>query len=203
MFGCSGSSDGLAALRVNVGKVACNATNGVYVGRVVDVTMYSAVEQAATPVYVVERDGRRLNAPPSNTIVADDRCADGQPPPESPGIPRPATTMDSPRIDPGLGPVATEFSGRLRTSQGELLELAVARGTITAKWSSHRCDMTEAEVIDFLLSLNHGHSARVTNRIRAERSCGGSMQVFETTGARFEQYRAGRINDAEILRGLR
>src|SRR5688572_10777450 len=75
---CSGWGDESAALRANVGKSACNPTNGVYRGRIVDVTTYSASGQSPELVYVVERDGRRLNAPVGNTTVAE-RCPDGQP----------------------------------------------------------------------------------------------------------------------------
>jgi hypothetical protein len=67
----------VAEMRANIGKVACNATNGVYRGLIVDVTTYGA-GQAAQPVYVVERDGRRQNAPPGNVRIAA-KCSDGQP----------------------------------------------------------------------------------------------------------------------------
>jgi hypothetical protein len=207
IVGCSGRSDESAALRGNIGKVACNATNGVYVGRIVDVTRYSAAGQRATLVYVVEREreGRRLNAPPANTVVVADRCSDGQPaagPSTTPLSPSDPATPSA-QIDPALVSVATEFSRRLVAHQGDLQELRSTGGTIRAKWSSKRCEMTEAEVIDFLLSLNRGHPAGLAENIEAERTCKGSVQTFSATGDRFQQYRTGKINDADILRGLR
>src|SRR6266545_4026933 len=111
VVGCSGTSDKLASLRPNVGKVACNATNGVYVGRIVDVTVYSASGQPPAPVYVVERDGRRRNAPPGNTVIVPDRCSDGQPAPSASTTPQPRPSPA--KVDPALASVATEFSRRL------------------------------------------------------------------------------------------
>lgn len=108
---CS-TTDRTAELRANIGKAACNQVNGVYRGRIVDVTLYSAAGQSPELVYVVERDGRRQNAPVGNTTVAD-RCADGQPD-QNVGASASAGSAPSTDVDPSLLPVATEFSGRLR-----------------------------------------------------------------------------------------
>lgn len=76
---CTDPDQDLAALRANVGKNACNAANGAYRGRIVDVTHYSAAGQSPSAVYVVERQGRRINAPSGNTSVVTGNCPDGQP----------------------------------------------------------------------------------------------------------------------------
>jgi hypothetical protein len=192
-------------MRLNIGKVACNATNGVYVGRIVDVAMYSAVGQAASPVYVVEREpaGRRQNSPPGNTVVVPDRCSDGQPATQAQALRGSAPASAPVTVDPTLANVATEFSRRLINLHGTLQSLQSRDGTITVKWTSAHCDMAEGEVIDFLLSLNRGHPGKVNEAIAAERTCEGSTRRFATTAERVEEYRAGRINDTEILRGLR
>ncbi len=198
--GCAGSSGDLAALRPSIGQVACNATNGMYRGAIVDVAMYSAAGQAPTPVYVVERDGRRSNAPPANTVVVPDRCPDGQPlAPAPPTVPAAA----APKVASDLARVNAEFSRRLDAFQGELRSLQASRGVIIAIWTSKRCDMAEAEVIDLLLSLVGGHPGRITLDVRGERTCDGSARTFRITGDQFEQYRAGSISDLEVLRGLR
>jgi hypothetical protein len=70
-------------MRRNIGPNACNATNGVYRGNIVDVTSYAAVGQQRSLIYVVERDGVRSNAPPGNVVIAD-RRPDGEPETQSP-----------------------------------------------------------------------------------------------------------------------
>jgi hypothetical protein len=202
IVGCSGAVDEFAALRVNIGKVACNATNGMYVGPIVDVRMYSAAGQAASPVYVVERDGRLINRQPENTVVVAERCSDGQPtvPVQKTSAPRAVT--DSGTVDSELANVEVEFKRRLLPYQGNLRELSESSGIITVKWTSQRCDMTEGEVIDFLLSLIRHHRTKISGSIRAQRTCESSTRAFETTGKIFEQYRDGQVNDAEILRSL-
>jgi hypothetical protein len=103
------------ALSQNIGKSACNANNGTYRGRIVDVVQFAGSGQSLTWVYVVERDGRRVNAPPDSTTVAA-RCPDGQPsqPTAAPVTP----TAGKPVISPVLQSTATEFSRRLGSSQG-------------------------------------------------------------------------------------
>lgn len=199
--GCSGTVDETTALRANIGKSACNQTNGVYRGRIVDVTAYSASGQSPELVYVVERDGRRQNAPVRNTTVAE-VCLDGQPTHSGSaktGSPAPPVAD----VDSNLQAVATEFSRRLRAYQGSLAYLKVSSGTLNAKWTSQRCDMTEGEVIDLLLSINRGHPAPFAHGIEAERTCGGTVRKFSAAAGRFQEYRTGRINDPEMLRGLK
>jgi hypothetical protein len=189
------------ALRQNIGKAACNATNGVYRGRIVDVAYYSPPGQGASWVYVVEREGRRQNAPPDNTTVAD-RCPDGQPTGSAPAVQgRTAPAAGPPVISPAMQKVATEFSGRLVAYKGQLTELSLS-SRIVARWTSQRCEMTEGEVIDFLISLHRGHPGPINANIEATRECGGKSRLFKTTGARFQLYRTGKINDPEILKGL-
>jgi hypothetical protein len=63
--------------------------------------------------------------------------------------------------------------------------------------------MVEAEIIDFMLSLNRGHAAPVKVNIAARIVCGGKTRIFQTTASNFELYRAGKINDLAILKGLK
>jgi hypothetical protein len=104
---------------------------------------------------------------------------------------------------PSADIVRAEFTKRLGAYQGELQLLEIGPGGVAAKWRSGRCDMLEGEVIDFLISLHRGHSARVPGAIKAERVCGGETRHFQTTASQFDQYRTGRINDAAVLRGVR
>jgi hypothetical protein len=198
---CSATTDPTAELRANIGKAACNQVNGVYRGRIVDVTLYSGADQSPVLVYVVERDGRRQNAPVGNTTVAD-RCPDGQP---NPNLTPPASggSATAAEVDPNLRAVATYFSGRLRAHQGTLNALTMSSRGLKALWTSQRCDMIEGEVIDLLLSINRGHPGLFNQGIEAERSCGGTVRRFSAAPGRFEKYRTGKINDPEILRGLK
>ena len=199
---CSATTtDQAAELRANIGKSACNQVNGVYRGRIVDVTLYSASGQSPELVYVVERDGRRQNAPVGNTTVAE-RCPDGQPAPNSTAPPS-SQSSGAAEVDPSLQAVAAEFSGRLRAYQGTLNVLTMSSGSLNARWTSQRCDMTQGEVIDLLLSINRGHPGPFNQGIEAERSCGGTVRTFSAAPGRFQQYRTGKINDPDILRGLK
>ncbi len=199
---CSATTtDRAAELRTNIGKAACNQVNGVYRGRIVDVTLYSASGQSPELVYVVERDGRRQNAPVGNTTVAD-RCPDGQPAPDS-TAPASGQSAIAAEVEPSLQAVAAEFTGRLQAYQGTLNVLKMSSRGLNARWTSQRCDMTEGEVIDLLLSINRGHPDPFNQGIEAERSCGGTARRFSAAPCRFQQYRTGKINDPEILRGLK
>lgn len=64
-------SDPLDPYRVNIGKTAFNATNGVEIGRIVDVGWYEAVGQRPHPVYKVQRHGDIRNSPVDNVIARD------------------------------------------------------------------------------------------------------------------------------------
>lgn len=197
---CSENSvDPTAELRANIGKVACNQSTGVYRGRIVDVTLYTA-GQSPEPVYVVDRDGQRQNAPVGNTTVAE-RCGDGQP--ASAAAATAVATPPAADVDPSLQAVATEFSKRLRAYQGTLVELKQSPKVLSAKWTSQRCDMAEGEVIDLLLSINRGHHAPLNVRIEGDRTCSGATRRFSTSAGRFQQYRSGKINDLAILQGLK
>jgi len=203
-FGCSdGTAEQAAQLRANIGKSACNQVNGAYRGRIVDVTLYAAAGQSAELVYVVERDGRRQNAPVSNTTVAE-RCADGPAAPaQAPSANAPPTATPAPDVGSGFEAVATEFSRRLRAYQGTLSILKPSAGVLRVSWTSQRCDMTEGEVIDLLLSINRGHREPLRESIEAERTCSGATRRFSASASRFEQYRSGQINDPAILEGLK
>jgi hypothetical protein len=114
-----------------------------------------------------------------------------------------ACRSDSVPLNPVAEPVRAEFTKRLGAYQGELQLLELGRTGVAAKWTSARCEMLEGEVIDLLISLHRGHPGKVAGPIKAERVCGGETRTFETTAARFEQYRTGQINDVTILSGLR
>lgn len=74
---------------------------------------------------------------------------------------------------------------------------------LNAAWTSQRCDMIEGEVVDLLLSINRGDPGPFKDGIEGERTCGGAVRRFSAAPGRFEQYRTGKINDPEILRGLK
>jgi hypothetical protein len=74
---------------------------------------------------------------------------------------------------------------------------------IRATWAATECDSVEGEVIDLLLSINRGHKAPIKQRIEGARVCGGETRTFSTSAQSFEMYRAGKINDPQILRGLK
>ena len=194
-------------MRANVGELACNASNGVYRGQIVDVALYRAAGQSEGWVYVVEREGQRSNAPPGNTTIAAVRCRDGQPaatPAAAPVLAPTPKTRPAAKAAPAPveHPVATEFRRRLVAYEGTLGHFTIDTKTISAEWTSQRCDMIEGEVIDFLLSVNRGYRGKVTQSIVAKRNCGG-VRNFRISGARFESYRNGEINDAAILAGLK
>lgn len=52
--------------RANIGKTAFNATNGVEIGRIVDVAHVNGVW-----VYKVNREGRIINSPVDNVVVKE------------------------------------------------------------------------------------------------------------------------------------
>jgi hypothetical protein len=52
--------------RKNIGKTAFNATNGVEIGKIIDVAQVNGVW-----VYKVNRDGRIINSPVDNVVVKD------------------------------------------------------------------------------------------------------------------------------------
>jgi hypothetical protein len=196
-----GAAQSANEMRSNIGRVACNATNGVYIGQIVDVTTYSAAGQASQAVYVVERDGRRRNAPPGNVTIAA-KCPDGQPATPPPAI-QASPRASSAKVDPQLKAVASEFERRLVAYGGSLLVMSLTPTLIRATWTASKCDSVSSEVIDFLLSLNRGHKPPVKQAIEAARVCGGKTRTFSASAASFELYRAGKINDPEILKGLK
>ena len=105
--------------------------------------------------------------------------------------------------DSSLSAVRAEFSERLATVHGTLQSLEAQGGTIKVTWNAVHCEAPEGEITDLLLSLKQGHPGALTGNIEAERVCDGVTRTFTTTAARFEQYRSGRINDAEMLKGLK
>ena len=71
--------DDASQMRNRIGQHACNATNGVYRGRVVEVSRVTGPDGSAADVFVIEREGSRHNAPPDNvTFGADCDAKSGQ-----------------------------------------------------------------------------------------------------------------------------
>jgi hypothetical protein len=205
LFVADGVSQKPPNLVAQIGRNACNAASGVYVGKIVDVIAFDASGQATSWVYVVERDGRRMNMPPDNTIVTT-TCRDGLPKAAPAKAATTAPAAKAPPAAQSLSPlfaaVSAEFERRLVKYHGRVTFLQEGAQMIRVGWISGRCDMVEAEVIDFLISLNRGYPGRVTQNIEATRRCGNDMRQFRATAASFELFRTGKISDADILRGL-
>ena len=172
-------------LRSNIGKPACNATNGAYRGRVVDVVRYQPTGQVAQWVFIVEREGRRTRVPPGNAVIAGTCVSEREP------VEGSATAPDK-SVSPALQGVATEFGRRLVAHRGQLIRLESQGSVIKGRWTSQRCDIVEGAVIDFLTSLHRGHPAPVTSAIEAEFDCGGSARSFRASAAMFQSYRWAR-----------
>jgi hypothetical protein len=75
----SGDERELELMRMSTGLVACNDLNGAYRGRIVGAEMYPLANGRPVPVWVLERNERRIRAPRENTSVAFKSCPDGQP----------------------------------------------------------------------------------------------------------------------------
>ena len=115
--------------------------------------------------------------------------------------PGPAPTKPtSTKTDATVAGVAKEFSDRLRQNVGgRLVSMTERAGTIEARWTSPKCDWAEPEVIDLLLSVNREFRSAIT-RISGQRECAGRTRTYTLSGADFERYRKGQINDAEVLK---
>jgi hypothetical protein len=59
----------------------------------------------------------------------------------------------------------------------------------------------EPEVINLLLSVNR--TVKTSPSITGERACGNKTRSFAISGIRFQQYRASKINDAQIISDLK
>jgi hypothetical protein len=119
------------------------------------------------------------------------------PPPQSP-VREQAAAPAAPQIDPAVQPTANEFRGRLgRNVQGNLLAMSTDSDTLTVRWSSSKCDYFEPEVIDLLISVHR--TIKQSPTIIGARICEGQTRKFKIASSRFQLYRTGQLNDAQIL----
>jgi len=175
-----------ATYRANIGKTAFNATNGVELGKIVDVASVNGVW-----VYRVNREGRIINSPVKNVVAKDVLST---------------TSVDtSPeanaQIDPSMQATAKEFSGRLGQYNGRLQALTLKGIVLVDRWSSAKCDYYDGEAIDLLLSVNR--TVKPSVDIDGQRVCGGKTKTFKLSSSRFRDYREGKLSDSEVLKTLR
>jgi hypothetical protein len=104
-------------------------------------------------------------------------------------------------IDASLKSTATEFRGRLVQYGGSLQSMVLNGGTVSAAWTSSKCDYFEAEVIDLLLSVNR--TQKSSPSIRGTRACLSKNRTFSIDAATFQRYRTGKIGDSEVLKGIK
>jgi hypothetical protein len=106
-------------------------------------------------------------------------------------------------IDSRVSGVAREFSNRLsRNVQGTLVSITEANGNLAARWTSAKCDYTEGEVVDLLISIHREFKGSLA-AIDGTRECAGQSRSYHLSGSDFQRYRTGQINDVEVLKGLR
>ena len=176
-----------AVFRENIGKVAFNGTSGVEVGKIVGVEKVNGAW-----MYRVEREGGIINLPVTNVGIAEATTT------EKPTVAAPS--LPAAVVDPSLRATGEEFVKRLRGSEAKLNSLSFASNTIAAAWTSQRCSMVEGEIIDLLLSVNR--TRKDSPSIHAAITCEGQAQKFTLSGADFQRYRQGKINDAAVLKGV-
>jgi hypothetical protein len=112
-----------------------------------------------------------------------------------------AAKSESATADAVTRAVASEFSRRLDYYGGRLRSLRIERGRVAAEWESGKCDYLQAEITDLAISINRGYKSRV-EAIDVVRACGSGTTRQAISGAKFERYRAGEINDREFLEGI-
>jgi hypothetical protein len=87
------------------------------------------------------------------------------------------------------------------TNGGRLEPLTFKDSSVSARWTSAKCDYFEPEVIDLLLSLNR--TIKSSPSISGERTCQGRRRSFKLSGALCQQYRTGKISDTRVLSGIK
>jgi hypothetical protein len=139
----------------------------------------------------VNREGRIINSPVDNVVVK--------------GVPSTtaleAAALPASGIDPAVRATATEFNSRLTRNGGRVEALTFNDSSVSARWTSAKCDYFEPEVIDLLLSLNR--TIKSSPSISGERTCQGRRRSFKISGALFQQYRTGKISDTRVLSGIK
>lgn len=106
------------------------------------------------------------------------------------------------KVDPAMQRVASEFERRLVYYNGKLLSLTFDKGRVAANWSSQKCDWVKEETVDLAISINRGNIGPIRG-IDINRSCDSSEKTFRISGAKFNAYKSGEINDAQFLEGLK
>lgn len=184
--------DNLDSYRVNIGKTAFNATNGVEKGKIVDVEV-TRINGGEHIVYKINAGGRIVNAPASNVIVKDVPSMVAK---------DPKPIAEEAKVDSELENVASEFRGRLAYYDGQILSLTLDSGRIIAEWNSQKCDYLKQEVTDLAISINREYSGNV-NEIRIKRTCNSATKKFTISGSKFNQYKSGQIGDPQFLEGIK
>ncbi len=112
--------------------------------------------------------------------------------------------IDSPdvKIDAAMQNVASEFKPRLGYYNGELLSLTFENGRVAANWNSQKCDWVKEEMVDLAISLHRGHSG-IVKGIDITRNCDSNLKTFRISGAKFDDYKSGKIGDAQFLEGIK
>lgn len=121
--------------------------------------------------------------------------------------PRPTPNLSDARspdvkVDPAMQSVASEFERRLGYYSGKLLSLTFDKGRVAANWSSQKCDWVKEEIVDLAISINRGQIGPI-NGIDINRSCDSKVKTFRISGAKFNAYKSGQINDAQFLEGIK
>lgn len=184
--------DNLDSYRVNIGKTAFNAINGIEKGKIVDVevTQINGVEHI---IYKINAGGRIVNAPASNVIVKDVPSMIAK---------DPKPIAEDAKVDSELENVASEFRSRLAYYDGQILSLTLDNSRIIAEWSSQKCDYLKPEVTDLAISINREYSRNV-NEIEIKRICDSTTKKFTISGSKFKQYKLGKIGDPQFLEGIK
>jgi hypothetical protein len=122
----------------------------------------------------------------------------------APTPPRTSTREpERPRIDDAFTTTASEFDRRLRGNyEGKLdtLRLNNTTGFVYVNWESSRCEHFEGEVIDLVLSVNR--TQQTAPNLQGRRACAGNYTDFKLTADVIQEYKAGAINDSELLRRI-
>ncbi|CAN5189264.1 hypothetical protein BH20ACI2_BH20ACI2_07410 [soil metagenome] len=183
--------ENLDSYRANIGKTAFNATNGVEIGKIVDVevTQINGIEHM---IYKVNNGGRIRNHPVSNVIVKDVPSTVAK-------DPKPIT--EGAKVDSTLENVASEFRSRLAYYDGQILSLMLSNDRINAEWSSRKCDYLTSEIIDLAVSIIRGYSGTV-GAIGIKRTCDSTTNKITISGSKFSQYKSGQIGDPQLLEGI-
>ena len=105
------------------------------------------------------------------------------------------------KIDSAFADTAKEFERRLRRNYGGTLNalgVNADSGFVYVSWESSRCEHFDGELIDLVLSVNR--TQQTTPNLQGRRSCAGNYTDFKLAAEAIREYKAGIINDSELLR---